>query len=62
MSSPTILLCSVFAACMAHDKKAPRLDDSAVNNSMTKEKEDARNCSWISVMFLDPQARLEHVD
>lgn len=41
MSSPTILLCSVFAACMAHDKKAPRLDDSAVNNSMTKEKEDA---------------------
>lgn len=38
MSPLTILFCTVCAACMAHEEKVPRLDHSAVNNSVTKEK------------------------
>lgn len=61
-SFPTILFCTVCAAYMAHEEKVTRLDHSAVNNPVTKEKADDQDCGCISIKFLDPQARLKHID
>lgn len=38
--SSTILFCAVSPASMAHEEKVSRLDHSAVNNFVMKEKED----------------------
>lgn len=35
----------VCAACLAHGEKVPKLDHSAINNSVIKEREDDQVCS-----------------
>lgn len=47
---------------MAHEEKVAGLDHSAVNNPVIKKKADEGDCCCISIMFLDPQARLKDID